>query len=109
MIFQALFLSLIAFSLGPRIVNLSGAHLPVDDIRLIAPSDAIPSVSLNRGSKSFPGDVRAVLLGTKVFQSIQLHSVAMAPIRHAPIPPTSLLVGSLLIRAPPSFGLVITI
>lgn len=106
MIFQVLFLSLIAFNLGPRIINPSGARLPADDIRLVAPSDAIPSVVLNRGSKSFPGEVRAILLGTKVFQPIQLHSVAMAPIRHASIPRTSLLVGSLLIRAPPSFGIV---
>lgn len=105
-VFQVLFLCLIAFNLAPRIANPLNVRLSHVDIRLVAPTDAIPRVALNRISKSFPGEIGANLLGAKGFQSIQLVSVAVAPIQRVPIPGICLLAGSLLIRAPPSISIV---
>lgn len=102
MILQLLLLGLVAFNLGPRLNDFVGARLSVDDIRLLAPAAAIPSVALNRGAKSFPDEIRIAVLGTKIFQPIQPHYVATAPIRYASTPLTDSLIGSLLIRAPPA-------
>jgi hypothetical protein len=104
MIFQVLCLSLVAFSFGLRIINAAGERLRADDTKSVVSSDAIPRVALNRGSKSLPGDVRAYLLGTKVCQSVQRNGVPVTPMLHATTPCASPLVGSLLIRAPPSLA-----
>ena len=105
-ILQAILFSLFAFTLGLRIVDPYAARLPVDDVRLTAPADAIPSVVQNRASKSVPSEIRAVLFGAKLIQPIQLHGVGLAS-RHRPtLPAASPLLGSLLIRAPPSLGYV---
>lgn len=101
-ILQLLFLGLIACNLGPRLNNFIGARLSVDDIRLLVPADAIPSVALNRGAKSFPDEIRIAVLGAKIFQPIKPYYVATTPTRSASNSLTSPLLGSLLIRAPPA-------
>lgn len=101
-ILQLLFLGLAACNLGPRLNNFVGARLSVDDIRLLAPADAIPSVALNRGAKSFPDEIRIAVLGAKIFQPIKPYYVATAPTRSASNSFTSPLLDSLLIRAPPA-------
>ena len=105
-ILQATLFSLFAFTLGLRIVDPYAVRLPVDDVRLTAPADAIPSVVQNRASKSVPSEIRAALFGAKVIQPIQLHGVGFASNLSPAIPPISPLFGSLLIRAPPSLGQV---
>ncbi|HEX9453720.1 MAG TPA: hypothetical protein VGA27_05155, partial [Candidatus Binatia bacterium] len=101
-ILQLLFLGLVACNLGLRLNNFVGARLSVDDVRLLTPADAIPSVALNRGAKSFPDEIRIAVLGTQIFQPIQPHYVATAPTHHTSTPLPSPLLGSLLIRAPPA-------
>jgi len=101
-ILQLLFLALVACNLGPRLNNFVGARLSVDDVRLLAPADAIPGVALNRGAKSFPDEIRIAVLGAKIFQPIRPGYVATAPTHSPSTTPTGPLVGSLLIRAPPA-------
>jgi hypothetical protein len=69
-ILQAILFSLFAFTLGLRIVDPYTVRLPVDDVRLTAPAEAIPSVVQNRASKSVPSEIRAVLIGAKLIQPI---------------------------------------
>jgi len=101
-IFQALVFSLVAFNLRPRIVEPFAPRLPVADVRLVGPADAIPSVTLNRSAKSFASEIRAIVFGAKVYQPVQPFGAALAPNRRAPFRPTRPLVSSVVIRAPPA-------
>ena len=100
-ILGALFLSLVAIGLAPRINYPFAPSLPVNDIGLAAPAEALPTVALQRSAKTFPNEFRAITLSATVVQPIPHLSTAIVPDRHASILQSSRLLGSLVIRAPP--------